>query len=194
MCLFLLFSYVQKKDVTHKRSDEEIEEKISTSMHDYFDERTSEEEKEVDRLYAIYLNKRNEDNMHGLSLAFYMDSFTVYEGEDQIDKSKHVYQSELVKNVYYMGDEFLLFEYEGVIKEFSKIERKLTGVEFQDVGDLFLDTTKGKVFGFYSDDEVVIYNEEGSKNKPFPCTKEQLHANSIISLEGRDNFEIVGNK
>ncbi|MEG0794855.1 MAG: hypothetical protein RSG95_03575, partial [Bacilli bacterium] len=87
-------------------------------------------------------------------------------------------------------DEFLVLQYEGVLKEFSTKERKLTGVEYEDAGIMFIDGTFD-VTGFYKDGEVTLYNREGSSNDPFPCTKEQLHADVTISNKDGGNYKIV---
>ncbi|MEG0699291.1 MAG: hypothetical protein RR435_05035, partial [Erysipelotrichaceae bacterium] len=80
--------------------------------------------------------------------------------------------------------------YEGVLKEFSTKERKLTGVEFEEVGDMFIDGTI-PVDAFYKDGEVTLYNKAGRKNTPFKCTKEKLHTKPSITYRGGENFEFV---
>ncbi|MEG0522915.1 MAG: hypothetical protein RR516_03420 [Erysipelotrichaceae bacterium] len=184
-CFSIALAENEKTKPNAAKSEEAV-----NGFKEYMEAEETPEEKEIARLYRELGLGRKRIDMHGLDILFGKTHFVIFEGHNLNDKSTYIYESEIVKDVHYTGDEFLVLQYEGVLKEFSTKERKLTGVEFEEVGDMFIDGTI-PVDAFYKDGEVTLYNKAGRKNTPFKCTKEKLHTKPSITYRGGENFEFV---
>ncbi|MEG0345820.1 MAG: hypothetical protein RR435_05030 [Erysipelotrichaceae bacterium] len=186
----LIYFNIAQVEIEKNRPDPFESEEVMNDFKEAMAAEETAESKERDRLRSVYNKLKDGIDLHGLYPEFNEDGFYIYEGKGIDMNDKLIFKSRMVKAVHYTGDEFLVLQYERVLKEFSTKERKLTGVEYEDIDLMYIDGDI-PVAAFYKDGEVTLYNKEGSKNTPFKCTKEKLHTKPSITYRGGENFEFV---